>query len=439
MNVKAVLNNLHIERLNDMQKNVYECAHNTSKDIVVLSPTGTGKTLAYMLPLMELINGNDNHIQAIVVVPGRELALQSNNVLKEMRSEIRSLCCYGGRAAMDEHKALKKTCPHIVFGTPGRLNDHLDKENILSSNVRYLVIDEFDKCLQMGFFDEMSELINKLPNIKRTILLSATDTEQIPGFIDLKNAERLDYLDSVHSISNRIRQYKIYSNTRDKLDTLNALLCSFGNNSSIVFLNYRDSVERTANYLKEKGFSVSYYHGGLDQKSREIALYKFRNGSTNVLVSTDLASRGLDIPEVDNIIHYHMPLTSEDYTHRVGRTARWYGQGSTYFLLAPDEDMPGFIDTDVADIELPPTIKHPELSKMITLYIGKGKKDKLSKGDIVGFLCKIGGLNSQEIGLIDVMERYTYVAIPRNKAKQVLQQTSGEKIKGIRTIVELIK
>ena len=198
-------------------------------------------------------------------------------------------------------------------------------------------------------------------------------------------------------------------------------------------------MERVANYLREQGFVVSSFHGGMEQKEREDALYRFSNGSANVLVSTDLASRGLDIPNIDSIIHYHLPESEERYIHRVGRTARWDAKGNAFFLLAPGEDVPEYVNGRVEEYAMPDDVPAPAQPRMATLYIGKGKKDKLSKGDIVGFLCKKGGLQASDIGHIDVKERYTYVAVVKQKVAHVLRQTAGEKIKGIKTILEEVR
>jgi superfamily II DNA/RNA helicase len=351
---------------------------------------------------------------------------------------IRSTACYGGRAAMEEHKVLKEVKPQIVFGTPGRLNDHLDKENISRYGIRYLVIDEFDKCLEMGFQAEMQKLIKSLPGLQRRILLSATNLEEIPQFVNMsKKGTLIDFLPDDEQTSERITLYEVHSPQKDKLETLKQLLLGFGDSSSIVFLNYRESVERVNNYLVEQGFTTSCFHGGLEQKEREAALYRFSNGSANVLVSTDLASRGLDIPNIENIIHYHLPESEDGYIHRVGRTARWDAQGRSFFILNASEQIPEYVEGDVEEFVVTES-QHtePARPKMTTIYIGKGKKDKISKGDIVGFLCKAGGLTADMIGRIDVKDRYTYAAIKREKLRQVLQQTRGEKIKGIKTIVE---
>lgn len=438
-NIERILTKLHINELNDMQNDAFDAILHTDNDVIILSPTGSGKTLAYLLPISQLADAQSDNVQVLVIIPGRELALQSDTVLKNMGSGLRSCGCYGGRPAMEEHKTLKQVKPQVIFGTPGRLNDHIDKENISPYGVRYVVIDEFDKCLEMGFHDEMARLMKKLPGVRRRILLSATDAEQIPDFVHLARAEKLDYLIEEEQVTERIRLYEVNSPSKDKLDTLNQLLRSFGDSSSIVFLNYRDSVERTADYLRRSGFSASHFHGGMEQKLREDALYKFSNGSSNIFVSTDLASRGLDIPDIDNIVHYHLPQSEDGYIHRVGRTARWESEGRAFFLLGPDEYIPEFVEGDVETFDIPDNLPQPALPKMATIYIGKGKKDKISKGDIVGYLCKKGGLEPNEIGRIDVKDRYTYAAVMRQKVSQVLKMTRGEKIKGIKTIVEIVK
>lgn len=437
MDIQGIFQRLHIDSLNEMQERVGEALLHGKTDVVVLSPTGSGKTLAYLLPLVQLLDAASDEVQALVVVPGRELASQSDRVLRSMGCGIRSASCYGGRATMDEHRMLEEMRPQVIFGTPGRLNDHLDKGNISRFGVRWLIIDEFDKCLQMGFLDEMQHMLAALPGLRRRVLLSATEAEEIPHFVSPTKGQTLTFLN--HPTSERVLLYEVKSPVKDKLETLRQLLLNLGDSSSIVFLNYRDSVERVDDYLKTQGFVTSRFHGGLEQKDREAALYRFSNGSANVLVSTDLASRGLDIPDIANIIHYHLPDNADDYVHRVGRTARWDAQGRAFFIVGPDEHLPDYVDGDVEPF-VPDAERHvvPE-PRMITLYVGKGKKDKVSRGDIVGFLCKRGGLTASDIGRIDVKDRYTYVAVVREKVHRVLQQTQGEKIKGIKTVIETVR
>lgn len=442
MSIDEKIRKLGIESLSKMQEESVDAVLHTDNDVLLLSPTGSGKTLAYLLPITELIDPQG--LSAIVVVPGRELAMQSCEVMRMLGGGLRSMALYGGRPTMDEHRELRKVQPHIVFGTPGRLNDHIAKGNLPVEGVRFLVIDEFDKCLEMGFQEEMTTLIQSLPAVRRRILLSATESDAIPRYVNMQRVVRVYHRTEE---ADRVHIYKVMSESKDKLPVLEQLLLDFGDESTVVFLNYRESVERTAEYLLEKGFGVSLFHGGLDQREREAALYRFANGSANILVTTDLASRGLDVPDVNNVIHYHLPETQDNYTHRTGRTARWDRQGRAFFLLSDGETLP-YLDFKSLPLYTPLSHREgqeggalptPAKPKMVTLYIGKGKRDKLSKGDIVGFLCKKGGLQSSEIGMISVMERYTYVAVSRLRAKSVLANVSGEKIKGVKTIVEKVR
>ena len=462
MNIEKTISNLGLRELSSMQRQTADAILRGKGDVVVLSPTGSGKTLAYLLPLAKMLSEtlDDDYqgVRALVIVPGRELALQSAEVLQAMKSPLCGMALYGGRPTMDEHRELRRRQPHIVFATPGRIADHLGKGNIDAETIEWLVIDEFDKCLEMGFQDEMMSLLGLLPRVRRRILLSATEQEAIPGFVNMGRTTQIDHRQNDEKDRARVIIYKVYSPERDKLPTLRQLLLHLGSEKTVVFLNYRDSVERTAAYLREAGFTLSMYHGGLEQAEREDALYCFANSSTNILVATDLASRGLDIPDIDNIVHYHLPETHQNYIHRIGRTARWDRQGRAFFLLAvaPADDngdgqqpaaRPHYLDSGVAKCseyidfdelplyELPPTDGlRPSHPRMATLYIGKGKRDKLSKGDIVGFLCKKGGLTGSDIGQISVEERFTYVAVARQKLREVLRRVQGEKIKGLKTL-----
>ena len=438
--IEEILDKCNIRQLNEMQIATSEAILNTGKDLMLLSPTGSGKTLAYLLPLTQRINPELDAVQAIVVVPGRELALQSATVLKDMATGLRAYACYGGRAAMDEHRQLRQVRPHVIFSTPGRMNDHLGKGNIDTKAVKWIILDEFDKCLEMGFHDEMAILMRQIPACARQILLSATPAEEMHTQQILRDQFAVfNFLPNEGNVPARVCIRKVQSPEKDKLETLRRLLCQLGDDSSIVFLNYRESVERTAAYLEEHGFTISSFHGGLEQKQREDALYRFSNGSANILVSTDLASRGLDIPDIRNIIHYHLPEGEDGYIHRVGRTARWDAHGDSYFILGPEESIPDYVDADVEDYELSTEAAPVPVPRMATIYIGKGKKDKISKGDIVGLLCKQAGLSGSEIGRIDVKDYYAYVAVVRSKLMQVLKQLNGQKIKGVKTLFEAVR
>jgi superfamily II DNA/RNA helicase len=255
----------------------------------------------------------------------------------------------------------------------------------------------------------------------------------------MENVERIDFLEENNPLGSRINKFFLRSESADKLTSLGNLLCSFGRARSIVYAGFRESVERISSYLREEGFVVASLHGGLEQEERNEAVYLFLNKSANILVSTNLSSRGLDLPDVDNIIHYHLPETSGDYIHRSGRTARWEAEGNTYFILSPSEQLPDYVGDDVIECCLPESLPEVALPEFSTIYIGKGKQDKISRGDVLGFLCKKGGLSSKEIGRIDVYDRYSRVAVSREKMKTLLRRLEGEKIKGVKTKVEELK
>ena len=434
---RQALDKLSIVSLTSMQEDALHTARNTN-NVILLSPTGTGKTLAYLLPLIERLRQGATCIQAMVIVPSRELALQIESVLKTMALPWKAMSVYGGRAAMDEHRTMKGVQPTIIIGTPGRLNDHLEKGNIDASTITTLVIDEFDKCLELGFQGEMQQVIEKLPAVRHRYLTSATDMDELPSFTAMQRAAKLNYLTATEN-EDKVHTYIVHSESKDKLHTLYKLLCTFDGGQAIVFCNHRESVDRVSNYLREQKLYYEAYHGGMEQEMRERALYKFRCGSSNVLISTDLAARGLDIPEVRHIIHYHLPSSEEGYIHRTGRTARWNAEGSSYLILHGEEHAPAYLPDDVANYPLPERVGRPAPPVWTTLYIGKGKKDKINKVDIAGFLYKKGGLTREDVGIIDVHDYYAYVSVSRGKVRQLLTLISNEKIKGMKTRIEVAK
>ena len=434
--MKEILRRLGIEELNYMQQD--SLAANRKKDnVILISPTGSGKTLAYLLPLVQRVDKTQEEVQAVIVVPSRELARQTHSVLTAMNCGVRCEAVYGGRPAMEEHRLLRDRRPQVIVGTPGRLLDHLAKENFSSLRVSHLVIDEFDKCLELGFQDELQRLVGQLPAVTHRILLSATDCPEIPRFITLdENTEKLDYSDGDEQVPHRITLYEVHSPQKDKLDTLGLLLSDLGQQSSIVFVGYRESVERVAQYLRKQQVAVSDFHGGMEQDLRERALFRFASGACNVLVSTDLASRGLDLPEVDNIIHYHLPLDEAAFVHRNGRTARWEASGKAYLLLGPEEHLPDFVHTEPETYRIASREVAVASPRWESLYIGRGKKEKLSRGDIAGFMMKTGGLAPDEVGRIEVRDHCAYVSVARHRVKELMGRIKGQKIKGMKTIIE---
>ena len=432
--IPTALARLGISDLNPMQQEMLQL-YGRERKIVLLSPTGSGKSVAYLLPLLGTLDADACEVQALVLVPSRELALQTSDVVKKMATPVRAVACYGGRPAMEEHRKLMAQQPQLVIGTPGRILDHMRKENLRAAGIRTLVIDEFDKCLELGFREQMADILALL-RPDRCVLLSATDSPEIPNFVG-QGFRRLNYNDADEQIPDRIAVHQVLSPAKDKLDTLGQLLCVLGAETSLVFVNYRESVERVGNYLQRLGLMAGVFHGGMEQRDRERALFRFSNGSANIFVSTDLASRGLDIPGIQNVIHYHLPLNEEAFIHRNGRTARWDAGGDAFIILGPEEHLPDYVRCEPDVFHFPAVIPPPSLPRWETLYIGKGKRDKINKVDIVGFLSKVGGLGREQLGRIDVLPDWSYAAVERTACRDVLARVRGQKIKGQKTIFAL--
>lgn len=411
-------------------------ANKKNQDIILLSSTGSGKTLAFLLQVLELMDPTKATTQALIIVPSRELAQQIEQVIKSMSTGYKVTCCYGGHLRETEENNLLQA-PAIIIGTPGRLADHIRRGNIQVSSIETLVLDEFDKSIELGFQEEMSFIIDSLKSIRKRILTSATDAVEIPAFIGLNDPLRLNFLSGEMTDALAIQILK--SDDSDKLNTLFRLICFLGNRSAIVFCNHRDAVERTSNLLKEKGIVNVFYHGALEQPERDSALGKFRNGTSNVLVTTDLASRGLDIPNIRYIIHYHLPSSEEIFIHRNGRTARMDASGTAILIIADDEKIPQYISSDATEIELPETTELPEKPKWSTLFIAAGKKDKVNKIDIVGFLAQKGQLKKEDIGLIEVKDFFSFVGIRKSKVSETLQLIKSEKIKNKKVKIDVAR
>lgn len=432
-----ILTALDIEALNEMQQASLE-ATAQHDNVMIISATGSGKTLAFLLPVLRSIVPGMRSTQAMIVVPSRELALQIDQVFRNMRTGLKVTCCYGGhKREIEENNLLQ--APAVIIGTPGRLGDHIRRGNIKTDLIHTLVLDEFDKSLEMGFTEEVSFVVGSLKAVEKRILTSATEAEVIPQFIGATDIVKLNF-SSDEPVTEEVLSYrKVLSPETDKIETLFKLLCYIGDRSSIIFCNHRDAVERTSALLAEKSITNTFYHGAMEQNERETALAKFRNGSINFLVTTDLAARGLDVPNIRYVIHYHLPATEEIFTHRNGRTARMDASGTVILILNDKEQLPGYIDQPVPEIELTGSYPLPEKPKWATLFINAGKKDKVNKVDIVGFLSNKGELKKEDIGLIEVKDFYAFVAVRRSKASHVLQLIKEQKIKGKKVKIAVAK
>ncbi len=433
MKMQELLQNLKITDLNAIQKTVIDKAQSGS-DVVVLAPTGSGKTLSFLLPVFSKLDPNKKGVQCLILVPSRELALQIEQVFKQMATGFKVSCCYGGHAVKVERNNLVEP-PAVLIGTPGRIAFHLRAQNFDESTIEMLVLDEFDKALEFGFTDDMSAIISKLFSIKQRILTSATAMEDIPAFTGLKAYEEVNFLQHEKVLPN-IKLKKIPTTAEDKLDTLFRLICKIGNRSMLIFCNHRETVDRISDLLIDKDLVHDIFHGGMEQEERERALLKFRNGSVQILITTDLAARGLDIPEVEFIIHYQLPYTKDAFLHRNGRTARMNAEGTVYLIFAEEEKFP-YLDQEVEVEELKSTYPIPKDSIWQTIYLSAGKKDKINKVDIVGFLIKTGGLTKDDLGLIEVKDQAAYIAIKRNLSQQVLKKLNNQKIKNKKVKIEI--
>ncbi len=433
----TTLAKLKIEALNAMQLISIETIEKNANTIL-LSKTGSGKTFAFLLPILHHLKKDISLTQAIIIVPSRELAIQIEKVFKSMGTEFKVSCCYGGHKREVEEKNLVQP-PALLIGTPGRLCDHIRRGNITVGSIQTLVLDEFDKSLEMGFKEEMSFIVGSLPALNKRILTSATEAVEIPSFIGLSKPVKLNFISKQDADDIALAIKSVQSDEIDKPEMLFRLICHLGGQSSIVFCNQRETVETLSNYLSKKGILNEFYHGALEQKERDMALCKFRNGSVDILITTDLASRGLDIPHIRYIIHFNLPLTQDSFTHRNGRTARMEASGTGVLMLGSRDRIPAFISETVEAIHLRTEIEIPAKPKWITLFIAAGKKDKINKVDIVGFLTQKAQLKKEEIGLIEVKDFTSYVAIRKSKIAHVLELIRDEKIKNRKIKIEIAK
>lgn len=431
--MENALKKLNISALNEMQEASLKAAK-TGKDVILIAPTGSGKTLAFLLPLLFNLKTGVNGVQALVLVPSRELALQIEQVFKQMGTKFKVNCCYGGHAVRVEKNNLAHP-PAVLIGTPGRIAYHLEHQNFDESFIETLVLDEFDKSLEFGFENDMSYIIGTLLSLKQRILTSATKMEEIPVFVKLNAPVEVDFSKNIEAKPD-LKLKKVIVPAADKLDYLFRLLSKIGNKNTLVFCNHRETVDRISDLLFGNGLGHDVFHGGMEQLDREKALLKFRNGSHRILITTDLAARGLDIPEVEYIVHYQLPYTEDAYIHRNGRTARMYAKGTAYAILTTEENYK-YLPDDVEEEVLDDHYALPEASDWVTLYLAHGKKDKINKIDIVGLFLQKGNLGKDDLGLIEVKDTTSYVAVKRSKVTQLLKKLNGEKIKGKKLKLEI--
>lgn len=431
----TILSNLGIDALNKMQ---FEAQRTilSKKNTILLSPTGSGKTLAFLLPILQMLSEDVKTVQCLVIVPSRELALQIEQVWKKISTNFKVNVCYGGHSIETELNNLSNP-PALLIGTPGRLTDHLERESFKTDDIKILVLDEFDKSLQLGFLEEVNAIISELPNLEKRVLLSATSEVEIPDFVGMKSSVTLDFTQEEQNDSLSVKL--VVSPEKDKIDTLFKLLCSLKSEAALIFCNHREVAERISDLLDSKGIYSGYYHGGMDQDDRERILIQFRNGSLNYLITTDLGARGLDIPEMKHVIHYHLPAKEVDFTHRNGRTARMKSKGTAYIITYKEDNLPDYIPEGLDILKIKEGKPLPKCPEYQTIYISGGKKNKLNKGDIVGFFLQIGKLDKSDLGLIEVKDFISFAAVKTPMIKPLLNNIRGQKMKGKKYKIEVAR
>jgi ATP-dependent RNA helicase DeaD len=431
-----ILLNLGFDQFNEMQIAAQE-AILEENNVLLLSPTGSGKTVAFLVPIFEMLQPEIQSVQCLIIVPSRELGLQIEQVWKKMGTNYKVNICYGGHSIDTEIKNLSSP-PAVLIGTPGRIADHIERGTFRLDKIQTLILDEFDKSLQLGFHEEMSFIIGKLTSLNKRILVSATADIEIPKYTRVVNPMVLDFIKPEDSDSN-LSVKLVQSTEKDKVNTLFQLICGLKSEAALVFCNHRDAAERISETLNKKGIYATYYHGGMDQEERERALIQFRNGSINYLITTDLAARGLDIPEMKHVIHYHLPLKEDEFTHRNGRTARMLASGTAYVLFHESDKQMDFIDYKMPVLDVKQNKNLPQPPKFQTVYISGGKKTKLNKFDIVGFFSQKGKLEKDDLGLIEVKDFVSFAAVKFSKVKDLLHNIKDEKMKGKKFKIEVAR
>ena len=422
-NQQEILSKLNIYQLNPMQEEAIEVI-DANDSTVILSPTGTGKTLAFLLPLLERLNPAVQEVQAVIVVPSRELAIQIEQVIRSMGSGYKVNAIYGGRAIAKDKIDLKTT-PSILIGTPGRLADHFGKERFTTKEVKTLIIDEFDISFEVGAGGDMQNIVKSLSNVDKKVLTSATQDLDIPRYIQMEKAVTLNYLSEKKD--SKLTLKTVISASKNKHNTLVELLQNLGDEPGIVFCNQKNTLEDLSAFLTKKKIIHTCFHAGVDQKERERALIRLRNGSATILLASDLAARGIDIPEMKYIIHYEIPEGAEEFTHRNGRTARVNAKGTAYMIKWNKESLPEFVGKSaVLNLSGNNVIKEPFWE---TLFISGGRKDKISKGDIAGLFFKQGNINKDQLGVIELKSDCAFVAVPKSIASKLAQKLNNTRLK----------
>lgn len=436
------------------------------KDVIVKSQTGSGKTAAFGIPLCEKINWDEQKPQALVLTPTRELAIQ---VKEEVMSigrfkRIRTVAVFGKQPFSEQARELKQRT-HVVVGTPGRVMDHIERCSLDTSNIKYLIIDEADEMLNMGFIDQVRDILRGLNQKRQSILLSATIS---PEILSLCN----EYMNNPISIEIKAQKlitdninHEIYRvNEQYKMEELNKVLIVEAPKTAVIFCKTKENVDKVFEALGRNRYSIGKIHGGMMQKERLEQMDRFKKGSFRILIATDVAARGIDVEGITHVINYDLPVEKEAYVHRIGRTGRAGAKGKALSLVNQYEDrllnmIQEYIGFEVPLANLPkdeevkvkeaealkvlrttPQVKKQKakaVNKDITkIYLNGGKKKKIRPGDIVGAISRIDGIVAEDIGIIDVQDTVSYVDILNGKGNKVIEGLRNATIKGKKLKVE---
>lgn len=436
------------------------------KDVIVKSQTGSGKTAAFGIPLCEKLNWDEQKPQALVLTPTRELAIQVKEEIMSIGrfKRIRPVAVFGKQPFSDQARELKQRT-HIVVGTPGRVMDHIDRGSLNTLNIKYLIIDEADEMLNMGFIDQVREILRGLNKNRQSILLSATISEEI---LNLCN----EYMNNPISIEIKAQKlitdninHELYRvNEQYKMEELNKLLISEAPKTAVIFCKTKENVDKVFEALGRKRYSIGKIHGGMLQKERMDQMDRFKKGNFRILIATDVAARGIDVEGITHVINYDLPVEKEAYVHRIGRTGRAGAKGKALSLVNQYEDrllnlIQEYIGFEIPLKDLPsedevkakemegvkilksnPTVKKQKakaVSKDITkIYLNGGKKKKIRPGDIVGAISRIEGITAEDIGIIDVQDTVSYVDILNGKGNKVIDGLRNGTIKGKKLKIE---
>jgi ATP-independent RNA helicase DbpA len=421
------------------------------QDVVGQAPTGSGKTAAYGLSVLHQVDVKLDAVQIIVLVPARELALQVRDALKKLGKflpNLRVAAFYGGHAFRDETSSLQQA-PHIVVATPGRLLDHFERRSIIPNQLKVLILDEADKLLELGFQEELVEIIKRLPRRRQTLLFSATMSDKVLDLIR-KNLTRPRVVNAgadTDELPENLKLVGHFGPVEKKPAALLHLLQQPETGRALVFCNTRERCTELTRFLQGRGVAAEVLHGKMPQPERDKALMKLRNGSSQVLVATDVAARGIDVTALDTVVQFDSPDKADAFQHRAGRTARAGAEGTAHILVTEKEQAQVKKWPIAAGIQwkplhapkLPPAAPKTPRPENATLHVSAGRKDKVSAHDLVGTFVAHGGLEREAVGHIEVFDHYSYVAVPRPQAQEVAERVTGAKIKGRKIRVSLVE